>query len=222
MQRELVRAYSWLIDEAIRTALRRDPSLHTEIGGLWLEGLERLARCATRFDPERGVPFEWYARSSLQYLRLARRVRTYSQGGFDSELIADDTPTREDWGVVEQALRYLSEESPYLSLLIRKRISGATYQRIVEELGKALTTLHRDYARAVDRLKYHVRKLGGERVDPRTRDWGQCTIDPQLINQRDDFVGGPYRRFLVEDEILDEILKAMENTPREEGDELGY
>ncbi len=107
MQRELVRAYSWLIDEAIRTALRRDPSLHTEIGGLWLEGLERLARCAQRFDPERGVPFAWYARASLKYLRLARRVRTYSLGGFDSELIADDTPTTEEWSVVEEALSYL-------------------------------------------------------------------------------------------------------------------
>ena len=214
MQRELVRAYSWLIDEAIRTALRRDPSLHTDIGGLWLEGMERLARCATRYDPERGVPFEWYARSSLQYLRLARRVRTYSQGGFDSELITDDTPTPEDWGVVEEAIRYLSEESPYLSLLIRRRIAGASYREIVEELGKALTTLHRDHARAVDRLKYHVRELSGERVGPRGRDWGECTIDPQLINQRDDFTRRAYRRFLVEDEILDEILKAMDKQPR--------
>ncbi len=41
-------------------------------------------------------------------------------------------------------------------------------------------------------------------------------IDPQLINQRDDFVGGPYRRFLVEDEILDEILKAMEKWEEDE------
>ena len=219
MQRELVRAYSWLIDEAIRTALRRDPSLHTDIGGLWLEGMERLARCATRYDPERGVPFEWFARSSLKYLRLARRVRTYSQGGFDSELITDDTSTAEDWGVVEEAIRYLSEESPYLSLLIRRRIAGASYREIVEELGKALTTLHRDHTRAVDRLKYHVRRLGGERVGPRTRDWGESTIDPQLINQRDDFTRRAYRRFLVEDEILDEILKAMEKTPWEE-DEL--
>ncbi len=212
----------WLIHEAVRAALRRDPSLYTDIGGLWLEGMERLARCATRFDPERGVPFEWYARSSLQYLRLARRVRTYSRGGFDSELIADeydDTPTQEDWLVVEEAIRYLSEESPYLVSLIRKRIEGATYQKIVEELGKALSTLHRDHTRAVDRLKYHVRKLGGERVGPRTRDWGGSMIDPRIINQRDDFVGGPYRRFLVEDEILDEILKAMEKTPREEGGE---
>ncbi len=224
MQRELVRAYSWLIDEAVRAALRRDPSLHAEIGGLWLEGLERLARCATRFDPERGVPFAWYARASLKYLRLARGVRTYSHGGFDSELIVDDTPTTEDWLVVEQALSYLDAESPYLRMLIRKRIEGATYQKIVEELGKALTTLHRDHSRALDRLKYHVRKLGGERAGPRTRDWGQCTIDPQLINQRDDFTRRAYRRFLVEDEILDEILKAMEKTPREEGgeDELGY
>ncbi len=43
-------------------------------------------------------------------------------------------------------------------------------------------------------------------------------IDPQLINQRDDFTRRAYRRFLVEDEILDEILKAMEKTLREEGD----
>ncbi len=227
MQRDLIRRFSWLVDEAVRAALRRDPSLYTEIGGLWLEGLERLARCAKRFDPERGVPFEWFVRSSLQYLRLARGVRTYSRGGFDSELIADEydnTPTPEDWLVVEEAIRYLSEESPYLSLLIQKRISGATYQKIVEELGKALSTLHRDHTRAVDRLKYHVRKLDGERAGPRTRDWGQCTIDPQLINQRDDFTRRAYRRFLVEDEILDEILKAMEKTPREEGgeDELGY
>ncbi len=222
MQRDLVRSFAWLVNEAVRAALRRDPSLHTDIGGLWLEGLERLARCAKRFDPERGVPFEWFVRSSLQYLRLARGVRTYSRGGFDSELIADEydnTPTPEDWLVVEEAIRYLSEESPYLSLLIRKRISGATYQKIVEELGKALSTLHRDHTRAVDRLKYHGRKLDGERVGPRTRDWGQCTIDPQLINQRDDFTRRAYRRFLVEDEILDEILKAMEKTPREEGGE---
>ncbi len=221
MQRDLLRSFAWLVNEAVRAALRRDPSLYTDIGGLWLEGMERLARCATRFDPERGVPFEWYARSSLQHLRRARGVRTYSLGGFDSELIADeydDTPTPEDWFVVEEAIRYLSEESPYLVSLIRKRIEGATYQKIVEELGKALSTLHRDYTRAVDRLKYHVRELSGERVGPRGRDWGECTIDPQLINQRDDFTRRAYRRFLVEEEILDEILKAMEKTLREEGD----
>jgi len=222
MQRELVRAYSWLIDEAIRTALRRDPSLHTDIGGLWLEGLERLARCATRFDPERGIPFEFYARASLKYLRRARGIRTYSQGGFDSELIVDDTPTREDWGVVEEAIRYLDEESPYLGSLIRKRIEGATYQKIVEELGKALSTLHRDYARAVDRLKYHVSRLDGERAGPRGKDWGETMVDPKLLSVWENGIEPSlshwfgYARHLVADKVLDAIL-AREKDIRSRG-----
>jgi DNA-directed RNA polymerase specialized sigma24 family protein len=222
MQRDLFRTFTWLVDAAVRAALRRDPSLYRDVGGLWLEGMERLARCARRYDPERGVPFEWYARASLQYLRLARGVRTYFLGGYDSELVADeydDTPTPEDWLVVEEAIRYLREESPYLASLVRKRIEGATYQKIVEELGKALATVHRDHARAVDRLKYHVSKLGGKRAGG--RDWGESTIDPQIINQRDGFTGRAYRRFLVEDEILNEILKAMELWEGGGEDELG-